>query len=713
MFGRVFLLILLIIAPGLPPLAAQPSGNHPPLPNHPRLLLTGDQVDALRSRVQKLDWAKSIWSQVINRADRAIADAPEIPPRGSNWTHWYVCPDHGGPLKRGESTRPWQWKHECPEGHTVVGDPDTPNRDFDGCVIEGLHNALARDVRTLGLAFAVTGNRKYASRARDILLGYAAVYPDFPLHDRKGRKRVGGGRTTSQTLDEAIWLIALTEGMDLIWNTLSPEDVQTVRERLLLPAVRDVILPKKRGVHNIQCWQNSAVGLVGLLLGDRALIDAAIDDPHNGARKNLADGVLGEGIWWEGSWGYHFYALDGILHLTEAARNCGIVIDDDSLQKLFDGPTHFLQPDGDLPAFNDTDAVGLDLVRRNGMFGLAYARFANPAYLPILAQSAPHDEWALLYRPDRLPEGKQDAPGTANFPVTGYTVLRKSDRKHSLWLCLKYGPHGGGHGHPDKLGFILYADGERLAEDPGNIRYGSPLAEGWYKKTIAHNTLVIDGRDQREATGTCLGFGEVDGINYISADAGPIHRDVTFRRTVLMPQADTVVVVDQVTSDSEHNYRIVNHIPGTWKDSGNPASAESPNPYLEDVAARESSGTERFALGNQRRLTLIGTAPTRILTGTGPGLAGAVPAVLFEREASNTVFVWAITLEKKPIEIEIVPSHGEHGVPLDPWNTLGLVIQGPTGKRKMIMINPDGRLAKTVFRGGRTLESADIVSVYR
>ena len=63
----------------------------------------------------------------------------------------------------------------------------------------------------------------------------------------------------------------------------------------------------------------------------------------------------------------------------------------------------------------------------------------------------------------------------------------------ATWLCLKYGPHGGGHGHPDKNNFVLYARGKVLFPDPGTRPYGSPLHNGWDKITLAHNTLVVDG----------------------------------------------------------------------------------------------------------------------------------------------------------------------------------------------------------------------------
>lgn len=55
----------------------------------------------------------------------------------------------------------------------------------------------------------------------------------------------------------------------------------------------------------------------------------------------------------------------------------------------------------------------------------------------------------------------QGAPGTAgrvwtsaNYPQSGYAVLARGQGENATWLCVDYGPHGGGHGHPDKLGFV-------------------------------------------------------------------------------------------------------------------------------------------------------------------------------------------------------------------------------------------------------------------
>src|SRR6185437_4609387 len=101
----------------------------------------------------------------------------------------------------------------------------------------------------------------------------------------------------------------------------------------------------KMPVHNIQCWKNSAVGLIGLLLDDKELVKDAIDDPDRGYRVQLEKGVMPDGAWWEGAWGYHFYTLNALWPLVEAGRNCGIDLVDPRLKKMCDAPLVFALPD--------------------------------------------------------------------------------------------------------------------------------------------------------------------------------------------------------------------------------------------------------------------------------------------------------------------------------------------------------------------------------
>ena len=185
-------------------------------------------------------------------------------------------------------------------------------------------------------------------------MAYVTAYPTYELHTTRGESRLGGGKVGPQTLDEAVWLIPFVQGADLVWETLSDVERQKITENILQVSARDIILPHEMKVHNIQCWKNSAVGLVGFLLGDEELIWQAIDHPERGYHKQMADGVTPNGQWWEGAWGYHFYTLSALWPLVEAGRNCGVNLYGDALNRMFDGPLTFTMPHLHLPAFNDS-----------------------------------------------------------------------------------------------------------------------------------------------------------------------------------------------------------------------------------------------------------------------------------------------------------------------------------------------------------------------
>jgi hypothetical protein len=610
----------------------------PQLPQHPRLLFDAAGIARLKQRVESAPWSAQ-WSRLRRNADQSLAEAIDLPPRGSNWFHWYVCPTHGARLATGKRIGPWQWEHVCPVGREALhGDPTSPKTDFDGCAMSGTHSRYAEAVRDLGVLYQVTGEGKYAARAREILLAYAARYLEYPLHTINNEAKIGGGRVGPQTLDEAVWLIPMAQGADLVWDTLSGTDRETIAVRLFLPAARDVILPHRMGVHNIQNWKNSAVGLTGFLLGDDALIRAAIDDPDRGYRTQMARGAQADGVWFEGAWGYHFYTLDAVWALVEAARNCGIDLYGDPLRRMFEAPIRLAMPNLKLPAFNDSGESDI----HNGLYELALARYHEP----LLVNGIPparNSQMALWFGEDRLPAAASAATGSRNFEASGYAILERGAGRDATWLCLKYGPSGGGHGHPDKNNFILYSRGEVLFLDPGTRPYGSNLHGEWDRATLAHNTLVVDGASQTPATGRIVAFGE----NYAMTDAGPVYRGVRFVRTAIQLDERQMVFVDQVQSDAQHTYDLALHLAGKWNDVAAGPAPELPSregyQHLRDVRTTDAP----FLSAGRVSVRLAASEPTQTIIATGPGKSteDRVPMAIFRRKARQTTYVWSVTLD--------------------------------------------------------------------
>ncbi len=90
------------------------------------------------------------------------------------------------------------------------------------------------------------------------------------------------------------------------------------------------------------------------------------------------------------------------------------------------------------------------------------------------------------------------------FLNAGYTVVRAPQ---NIFLTFDHGPLGMpplyNHGHADALSITLYKNQTPFFIDPGTYKYnGVPEHRRYFKGTMAHNTVCIDGEDQaRQLTG--------------------------------------------------------------------------------------------------------------------------------------------------------------------------------------------------------------------
>lgn len=691
------------------------------LPPHPRLLLSAGGIAALKNRIAAAPWAKASWAELKARVDRELRKPVVLPPRGGNWSHNYVCPVHGARLRQGKQIGPWQWEHICPVGnHVLLGNPAKATLDFDGNAIAAIHADYAQEVVDDGLVYQVTGDPRYAAHAREILLAYADRYLSYPVHDNQGRPGGRGGHVASQSLTEASWIIPIAQGADLVWDTLSEADRAAITDKMLRPALTEIIIPQKYGIHNIQCRENSAIGLVGFLLNDPKLISLAIDDPQYGFRAQMARGVLPGGFWLEGSTGYHFFAMEGLWPLMEAARNCGINLYGPEFKSMFDGPISLAMPNLSLPNFNDSGISPLG--SHADIYELAVTRYHDPAYGALISE-ARSSRMALLFGATNASDGEIQLPTTSrNLTGPGYAILQRGADASATWLALKYGPHGGGHGHPDKNSFILYARGEVVAPDVGTHAYGSPLHMGWDKTTLAHNTLVVDEHSQAPATGKCLAFGSDHGVDFSVTDAGPIYAGVRFMRSAAMLNSNLVVFVDQIDSDAPHTFDLAYHQIGRWEQLpvGNPWSTKSGSgfKYFTDTSVRQvnSGGLNlktKIRDGWTPAISLAETSPTEVITGYGiwKTTEDEVPMLLQRRRAQRTAFVWAVSLDGTPAELKVMPVSETGGQTLS--ESQAVEVQVTSGDHNWLLLaNPQHKNIAATLPDGSHWQSDAVFAVH-
>lgn len=527
----------------------------------PRVFATLDELNRAKALADSLPWAKAAMDQVINAAAQwpsayktkyGLSEA-EVPEQGGQWSHWYVCPRHGVSLRY---TPPMT--HTCPvDNARVTGWP------YDEVIISRRHDDLAIAARNLALAWRWTGESGYAEHAAGILKAYAQRYSGYGLHDKDGRNTRSGARAHSQTLDESVWLLPLAWAYDLLRDStfLSPEERAWVEGDLFRAAVT-TIQRNDAKESNWQSWHNAAIGAAGFAIGDEAIARAAIDGP-SGFRFQMKKSITGEGFWYEGAWGYHFYALNPLIQLAEAAARNGIDLyeQEPALRSMFEAPLKMTFPNGRLPAFSDSKEV--DLFGYDTLYEAAYARYGDPLFATVLGRRS-RGLNALVWGVAELPKTEPPALASVVFPESGYAVLRAPASDHTVMV--KFGPHGGGHGHYDKPGFVSFANGATMAIDPGTQSYAAPTHNTWDKVTVAHNTVVVDEGVQKESTGALV-WSEMDAAEYravrVSAGAAAVP-GVTLERTLLVTSEYAIDLFDAIATDGKaHKFDWIYHNEGT------------------------------------------------------------------------------------------------------------------------------------------------------
>ena len=117
---------------------------------------------------------------------------------------------------------------------------------------------------------------------------------------------------------------------------------------------------------------------------------------------------------------------------------------------------------------------------------------------------------AALIRPysdnGTAPAVTRPASRPAHFADAGLTILRGPGE---IWCRCDGGPHGflsiAAHAHADALSVEVRHDGVDVLADPGTFCYhGQPEWRQYFRSTLGHNTLQLDGSDQSVSGGPFL-----------------------------------------------------------------------------------------------------------------------------------------------------------------------------------------------------------------
>lgn len=512
--------------------------------NGPSLVFTTQSLEAIRKKLMEDPTAGGWWrDRFLPLVDSYLTQPLDIPTRGSQWPCHYICRKCGGGLKMKTAT-----EHVCGRCGTIhSGWP------YDDCPLYGQHMKYAEMAEYLGIAYGVTGKGAYAQKARDILLKYAELYPSYKLHDNYDKPVNGGGYAFSEALHEAIWHIKLTRAFDCVKEILSDKERGEIADKLLL-RFAEYVRTVNHGIHNHECWHLAAAGMVGLALGIPEYVHDAIHG-RTGLLEQIRQGVTDDGPWFEGTWNYHFFTLQALEPFTLAALNNGIDVRSERYKSMYDAPFRQLTPTFELPAFHDSHRVQFTPAAYGKTYETANSLWPTPLYEWWLGQAPRRNLATILWGRLKRDSGTLPSFKSELQPSAGYGILRSvaKDMPQQMipqnYLAIDFGAHGGWHGHQDKLNMVLWLRNVMFVEDSGCASYADPRDKGWFKATISHNTVMLDGKSQAAASGDCLAFAAGDNACIISCDAGKVYEDATLQRHIALIDD---IVLDMFTVRSSH-----------------------------------------------------------------------------------------------------------------------------------------------------------------
>ncbi len=244
------------------------------------------------------------------------------------------------------------------------------------------------------------------------------------------------------------------------------------------------------------------------------------------------------------------------------------------------------------------------------------------------------------------------------------------DAFQANYLRLDYGIAGGTHGHADKLHLDVVGASGLQSTDLGQV-YGASnadLTENWYRETVSHNTVVVDGTSQdRNLRGSLKYFGTTPRLQVANAEVKgayasvPALTDVELERAVLLTD-DYALDVFDAKGTKPHRFDQSWHgagslTIGTVPMAPAPCCVLDPDNknfgyhLLKNVAeGKAADGRWTGTWSSGLKLTALEPEATTVLHETGPGTAStgtAIPFVLARREGV-TATRYTTLLETSP-----------------------------------------------------------------
>jgi hypothetical protein len=398
------------------------------------------------------------------------------------------------------------------------------------------------EVVTLAQAWHLTGNERYAFGCRVLLDSWFSQCP-YPM-----------GANWCVSLEPAVRLVNWSFAWFLLGSAdsilFAGEQGKAFRLRWLTSIYQHCHFIDRHWSRHSSANNHLFGEATGLFIGamtwpfwrqsDRWARRARAELAREGLEQTHADGVNKEQAIW-----YHHAVADMMLvaGLVARANGCDFSVDYwRRLEAMLEFIASIMDANGNVPAIGDADegvlvrfvperasASRLESAAAPESAGSWEAPSGPDVFRSLLATGA-----VLFGRPefrvkgcdfddksrwllgdgaassfDAIDTSKAVLPVRRAFRAGGYFVLGDAfETAREVRVVADAGPLGylaiAAHGHADALSFTLSVAGEPMLLDPGTFSYSALPWRRYFRGTSAHNTVVVDGKDQSEFGGSFL-----------------------------------------------------------------------------------------------------------------------------------------------------------------------------------------------------------------
>lgn len=511
----------------------------------PRLFFRPDDLPRIR-RAARGDLNES-WKDIKSRADRILGDPPDTS----------EPPTYPEGVERGSG----EWKEIWWGNRRRV-------------------IAVAGGAATLGFAYRVTGDEKYAEAARDLLVAMTEWDPE--------------GSTSYRYNDEAAMpaLYYTSRAYDWAYPALGESDRRAVAEMMRVRGAQCFRSLRRRrhlwrpySSHHNRAWHflgEVALAFHGRIPEADRWLDYAMTVFYTCYPVwNDADGGWHEGVLYWASYLRRFMYWAQVMH-------AGFGVD------VFERPffrrtgyfgMYVLPPGTQHGGFGDMAPVASPrrIDRIMAVLGMG-AR--NPYWLWYARQAGyrrPRDYTEFLFaaRAHSVePRRPRVLPTSQCFSGVGVAVMNTdlAGADGNVQLFFKSSPMGSiSHGYNANNAFHLNVDGRPMLVNTGRREmHGSPHHRNWMWQTKSQNAILVNGRGQRphspHAKGRITRFRTTQELDVVAGDAGGSYENLDrWTRRIAFLKPHVLVIHDVLEAPEPSTYRWLLHAPGTFRIDGSHA----------------------------------------------------------------------------------------------------------------------------------------------